>query len=205
MTIKILIVDDSAADRLLIQQMLGEYQVVTANDGLEAIQKIEADPAISLVLLDINMPNMDGFQFLTLLKSDERYRKIRTVILTNYQDLDNEIKSLKLGAVDYIRKPVQMDLLRTRVAIYIELLRIQNAYEQKLQEQGLTYDVIFHQAPIGIAISQRSGISDNEDDILIDVNPMYERITGRTKEEQARVGWRNFTHPDDLERDRENL
>ena len=205
MTIKILVVDDSEVDRLLIQQMLGEYQVETAGDGLEAIQKINNDPEISLVLLDINMPKMDGFQFLTLLKSDERYRKIRTVILTNYQELESEIKGLKLGAVDYIRKPVQIDLLRARIAIYIELLRIQQAYEQKLQEQGMTYDVIFQQAPIGIAIIKQSNVSENEDDILINVNPMYERITGRTKEDQARIGWRNFTHPDDLKLEFENL
>ena len=205
MTIKILVVDDSAVDRLLIQQMLGEYQVETACDGLDAITKIEADPAICLVLLDINMPKMDGFQFLMLLKSDERYRKIRTIILSNYQELDNEIKGLKLGAVDYLRKPVQIDLLRARVAIYIELLRMQEAYEQKLQEQGLTFDAIFHQAPIGIAISQRRDASQGENDVLVDVNPLYEKITGRTKEEQARIGWENFTHPDDLEQDRENL
>ncbi|HPD90457.1 MAG TPA: response regulator, partial [Bacillota bacterium] len=150
---KILVVDDSKTDRLMIESMLGDYQVIVASDGVEALEKIGEHPDIDLMILDLNMPRMDGFQLLTKLKEEEELPSIRTIVLTNYDELDNEIRGLKLGAVDYLRKPVQMDSLRVRIDIHMELLRIQKMFEEKLYDQNLTFDTIFQQAPIGIAIS----------------------------------------------------
>ena len=109
MQIKILIAEDSAVDMMIIKKMLSEYSILTARDGVEAMQILEEHDDIDLLILDLHMPNMDGFQVLERLKSDARYQKIRTIILTVYDELANEIKGLKLGAVDYIRKPVQME------------------------------------------------------------------------------------------------
>ncbi len=106
---KILIVDDSAPDRMIIKSMLKEYEVVAACDGAEALKIIDEDPEINLMILDLNMPVMNGFQVLETLRDDPKYKGIRTIILTNYDELDNEIKGLKLGAVDYVRKPINMD------------------------------------------------------------------------------------------------
>lgn len=86
MPLKILIVDDSATDRLLIQKMLGRYNVITASNGFEAMRQIEEHKDIDLVILDLNMPGMDGFQVLGTLKSDDRFNRIRTIILTNYDE-----------------------------------------------------------------------------------------------------------------------
>lgn len=145
------------------------------------------------------MPNMDGFQVLERLKSDARYQKIRTIILTINDELVNEIKGLKLGAVDYIRKPIQMESLKARIAVHVELLKAQQALEQKLHEQGLTFDVIFYQAPIGIAICYSDEPATPETNRNCRINPMFEQITGRTKEELIKLGWAAITHPDDLE------
>ena len=136
MSVKILVVDDSATDRLIIKNMLSKYSILTACDGLEAMHLIYAHEDIDLIILDLNMPNMDGFQVLSALKSNERFKNLRIIILTNYYELDNEIKGLKLGAVDYIRKPIHMDSLKARIDIHIELLRIQNLFEQMLYDQG---------------------------------------------------------------------
>lgn len=201
MSIKILVVDDSASDRLIIKNMLREYNVLVASDGLEAMRQIEKHEEINLVILDLNMPNMDGFQVLTKLKSEDCYKRIHTIILTNYNELENEIKGLKLGAVDYIRKPINMESLKARIEIHVELFRIQQALEKKLHEQGLTFDLVFHQAPIGIAISYSSDPITNEDNSYFSINPMYEQITGRTKTELKKLGWAAITHPDDLEED----
>lgn len=151
MQIKILVVDDSASDRLLIKNMLREYGILTACDGVEAMAVLEEHDGINLIILDLNMPNMDGFQVLEALKEDGRFRRIRTIILTNYDELDNEIKGLKLGAVDYIRKPIHMDSLKARIDVHAALLRAQQALERRLGEQIYTFDMIFDQAPIGIA------------------------------------------------------
>jgi CheY-like chemotaxis protein len=96
MQIKILVVDDSASDRLIIKNMLSEYCILTACDGVEAMRVLEEHDGINLLILDLNMPNMNGFQVLESLKEDERFRKLRTIILTNYDELDNEIKGLSL-------------------------------------------------------------------------------------------------------------
>lgn len=138
MPIKILVVDDSVSDRLIIKNTLSEYYILTAGDGVEAMGVLEEQEGINLLLLDLNMPNMNGFQVLASLKEDRRYRKLRTIILTNYDELDNEIKGLKLGAVDYIRKPLQMDSLRARIDVHVALLKAEQAIKQQIAiEQAL--------------------------------------------------------------------
>lgn len=96
MLAKILVADDSTTDRLIIKNMLSEYLVLTACDGLEAMHKLDEHADIDLLILDLDMPNMDGFQLLSTLKSDDRYKKLRIIILTNYVELDKEI-SLQSG------------------------------------------------------------------------------------------------------------
>ncbi|HEY8500396.1 MAG TPA: EAL domain-containing protein [Clostridia bacterium] len=203
MLFKILVVDDSASDRLIIKDMLSEnYCVLTACDGAEAMRMLNEHDDIRLLILDLNMPNINGFQVLEAIKEDERYRELRTLILTVYDELENEIKGLELGAVDYIRKPIHMASLKARIDIHVTLLRAEQALKQQLDEQKLTFNMIFNQAPIGIAITHYS--IDSDEPVVI-INPLFEQITGRTKEELIRLGWENITHPDDLEEDIENL
>lgn len=198
MTIKILVVDDSASDRFIIENMLSDYGIVTACDGVEAMQMLKEHRDINLIILDLNMPNMNGFQVLEALYEDDEFRGIRTIILTNYDELDNEIRGLRLGAVDYIRKPIHMASLRARIEVHASLLRAKKALEQRLDDQTMTFEMIFEQAPIGIAISHNRD-PECPDTITMQVNPVYERITGRTKDELACSGWASITHPDDLE------
>jgi len=204
MLIKILVVDDSASDTLIIKSMLSEYEVLTACDGVEAMRMLEEHDDINLLILDLNMPNMDGFQVLEALKEDERYRRLRTIILTNYEELDKEIKGLKLGAIDYIRKPIHIHSLKARIDVHIALLRAEHTLKQQLDEQTLSFDMLFEQAPVGIAISHSCDPQDS-DKTIVRINSMYEQITGRTKEELINLGWAKITHPDDLKEELENF
>jgi PAS domain S-box-containing protein len=201
MQIKILVVDDSASDRLIIESMLSEYEILTACDGLEAINVLEKHDGINLLILDLNMPNMDGFQVLEYLTGNKRYKKIRTIILTNYNELDNEIKGLKLGAVDYIRKPIHMQSLKARIDVHVALLLTQNALVRQLHEKDVTFETIFKKVPVGIAISFiREG-----DSKYYSINPAYENITGRGKEELLKLGWASITHPEDIDEEIKNF
>jgi len=204
MLIKILVADDSASDRFIIQNMLSEYRVLAACDGVEAMRLLEEHDGVNLLILDLNMPNMNGFEVLEALKRSERYRKLRTIILTNYNELDNEIKGLRLGAIDYIRKPIQMHSLKARIDIHAALLQAEHALEQQLDEQVVTFDKIFDQAPIGIAVSHSSDPK-HSDGAIVKINSVYEQITGRSKEELIELGWAKITHPDDVEEDIENF
>lgn len=200
MTMKILVVDDSASDRMIIKNMLSDYIVLTADDGEEAMQKLAEEDGIQLMILDLNMPNMDGFQVLETLKGDSRYKNLRTIILTNYDELDNEIRGLKLGAMDYVRKPVHMDSLRARIDTHVALLHAREALQLQLHTQKVALGVVFEQAPVGIAILHNSdpGYSNES---FVKINTMYEQITGWTREKLKHSGWKHITHPEDLEED----
>lgn len=151
---KILVVDDSAADKLIIKEALSEFCILTAGDGAEALRTLEEHAGINLLLLDLDMPNMNGFQVLQSLKEDGRFQKLRTIILTNADELDNEIKGLELGAVDYIRKPIHPASLKVRIELQIALFRAQQALEQErktlesaLYESERSKSVFLHHLP----------------------------------------------------------
>lgn len=204
MNTKILIVDDSSLDRFIIKNMLSDYNVLTACDGFEAMDILEKDHDIDIMILDINMPNMDGFEVLKSLKTKSGYDKLRTIILTNYDELEKEIQGLNLGAVDFIRKPVNLDSLRIRIKIHVELLNIQRLLEKELNKTNLLVDTIFDQAPIGITLEFGMNPNSNNNDSNPVINKSFEKITGRSRDELIKLGWGKITHPDDLEKDLEN-
>jgi putative two-component system response regulator len=152
---KILIADDSRADVALIKSILSSYNPLIAYDGVEALARIEENPDIDILILDINMPRMNGFEVLEALKNHPQYRKIATLILTNYDEIDNEMRGLDLGAVDYIRKPLNIRSLIKRVELHIKLknardeLELQNSILEKTvrertRESVLIRDVTIH-------------------------------------------------------------
>ena len=191
MTGKLLIVDDSATDRLIIKNMLNDYETVTAQNGREAMRLLQEQPDIDLIILDLNMPVMNGFEVLDELKEINKDKRIRAIILTNYDELDNEIRGLQAGAVDFIRKPINLESLRLRIGIHLELLQIQKLYAQTLYERNLTLDTLLNQAPVGIALShgENPGSDGGEKTIF---NIEYQRITGRTREELIKFGWADY-------------
>ena len=110
---RILVVDDEEALRTVLSAELeGEgYLVSTAGDGDEAI-KLIGSQAFNLILLDIKMPNVDGFEVLKFVKQKQPSTKV--IMLTGFADLKNAIESKKLGAEDFVSKPYDLvDLLTT--------------------------------------------------------------------------------------------
>ena len=127
---KILVVDDSKSDTMIISNMLKDFNLLTAGDGIEAMKLIQSDPDIAIMILDINMPRMNGFEVLEAIGRHSVYKKIATIILTNYDEIDNEIRGLELGALDYIRKPLNIRSLRKRIELHVNLKNAQLALEQ---------------------------------------------------------------------------
>ena len=93
------------------------------------------------------MPKMDGFQVLEYIKENERYKNLRTIILTIYDEADNEIAGLKLGAVDYIRKPINMAAFKARIDVHVEFLRTEAALKQQLEESERSKYVLLTHLP----------------------------------------------------------
>jgi putative two-component system response regulator len=133
MDAKILLVDDSSTDCMIIGNMLKEYTVFTASNGLEAMKKLEEIKDIDLIILDLNMPHMDGFEVLAALQHCDPHAKIDVIILTNADEIESEIRGLKMGAIDYIRKPVNIQALKMRMDIHLRLRDKQKEIEKDNQ------------------------------------------------------------------------
>jgi CheY-like chemotaxis protein len=122
--VNILVVDDSPEKLLALSALLGELDenVVTATSGREALrQLLQRDFAV--VLLDVNMPGMDGFETAALIRQRKSSEHTPIIFITSYGDETHAARGYSLGAVDYILAPADPDVLKTKVAVFVELFR----------------------------------------------------------------------------------
>jgi PAS domain S-box-containing protein len=132
----VLIVDDILNNIELLANILEteEYEILTALSGKNALQIIENN-SIDLVLLDINMPEMDGFTVCENIKQKDQNKEIPIIFITALNDTNNKIKGLEMGGVDYITKPFIQEELLARVKIHIDLRRSKFQLHQELEER----------------------------------------------------------------------
>lgn len=131
----VLVVDDDGANLMLAQKILGkDYRMAAANSGANALRYLEKNQP-DLILMDIKMPEMDGFQAVAQLKVDARYRAIPVIFLTADKDSETEKRCFQAGAVDFVTKPFIPDILLSRVARTLELAHYQKNLEQIVAEQ----------------------------------------------------------------------
>ncbi|ABV37471.1 two-component response regulator [Shewanella sediminis HAW-EB3] len=139
----LLVVDDTPANISLLREILkDQYKVKIATNGVKALEVAVSKPAPELILLDIMMPEMDGYQVCERLKGDEATRDIPIIFLTAKAEVIDETKGLAMGAVDYITKPISPPIVLERVKTQLTLkeardfLKNQNELlEQKVQER----------------------------------------------------------------------
>lgn len=120
---KILIVEDNEMNRSLLKSIIcSQYQVLEAENGEEALAVLkEYKEDISLILLDIVMPVMDGYTFLSVMKSDLAYSSIPVIVTTQNDGESDEVAALKLGATDFVVKPYKPQIILHRIASIIHL------------------------------------------------------------------------------------
>ena len=119
---KVLVVDDEDIQRRMLSHMLkGHYDVLTANNGEEALNEMrENQDTLSLVLLDLVMPKMDGYEVLNEMMKDDKLKSIPVIMLTSEKSA--EVKSLKMGAADFVTKPYEMpEVILARISRTIQL------------------------------------------------------------------------------------
>ena len=155
----ILAVDDIATNIMLLKAVLSraKYKIVTASGGNEALEKA-ATELPDLILLDIMMPDMDGYEVIKHLKADPALQDIPVIFLTALHNPEDIVKGFKLGASDYVSKPFNHEELITRVSHHIYLAAAQRTIMQQRDELQATvdardkmYSVIAHdlRSPIG--------------------------------------------------------
>ncbi len=194
---KILIVDDEPINTEILYAILkNDYKVVISNNGKEVIALTEKNSP-DLILLDVLMPEISGFDICMELKANPLTNKIPVIFITNLKDAEDESYGLTIGGVDYISKPVSADILRARVATHIalnnqrinfeskvarrnaELLEIQRATIHMLGEAGHYNDTdtgvhIWRMAAFSGVIARAAGWPDEKVKMLELAAPMHD-------------------------------
>jgi len=128
---KILIVDDEPMNIALLANALKDsYEICTAQNGHDAISRVKEESP-DLLLLDIMMPEMDGFQVCRIIRAEGAYADTPVIFVTALDSPEGEGEGLELGAVDYITKPVNLKLMKLRVRNQIELKRRRNLIQEQ--------------------------------------------------------------------------
>jgi PAS domain S-box-containing protein len=201
---KILIVDDRKENLLTLQAVLErpDYRFVLASSGTEALAAVLRHD-LSVVLLDVAMPDLDGFATATLIRQRTRARHLPIIFVTGVvSDVEHVFRGYTTGAVDYLTKPFDPYAVRAKVAAFVELWRHRRAVERTsaaLQEAEYrarmlldAYRVTFEEAPIGIGHVSLEGR-------WMRVNPRLAEILGRASGEIVRHALRDDLAPADRE------
>jgi len=123
---KILVVDDVPENIHTLKNLLkDDYTIAAATNGQKAIEIAQKEPLPDLIILDILMPQMDGYEVCQKLKSIEATQDIPIIFVTSLSDADEQDRGIALGAVDYISKPITPLLTKQRIATHLKLRECQ--------------------------------------------------------------------------------
>ncbi len=175
----ILIVDDDTKTLTAMEALLSGpgRTIVLANSGTDALRQI-LKRDFALILLDVRMPDMDGFETASMVRQNERFRYIPIIFLSAVDTLDEDVmRGVTSGAVDYLFKPVVPDVLKTKVSVFVDLFRMNERLKQQAVKEA--------QALLAAVVesSQDAIVSKNLDGIILSWNGGAERLFGYTPEE----------------------
>jgi adenylate cyclase len=145
---RILIVDDEPFNVDLLEQELDllEHDTIAASDGAAALQALTRQP-VDLVLLDIMMPALDGYEVLRRMKNDAELRRVPVIMISALSELDSVVRCIELGAEDYLPKPFNPLLLKARVGACLEKKRSHDreiAYRREIEHERKRADRLLH-------------------------------------------------------------
>ena len=172
----ILVVDDNKNNTTLLQKRLQKIgnKVEVANNGIEALEIVDNLEEIDLILLDIIMPKMNGYEVLEFLKKDKRYHEIPVIMLSSMDDLTSIYRCIELGADDYVTKPFDKIILEARISACIEKKHLRDKEKELLEEISKEKDksdrLLLNILPKDIANRLKSGesvIADKHNEVSI--------------------------------------
>lgn len=165
---RVFIVDDKPANHLALAAVLEEdHELRFANSGSEAIEMLERSPDVDVILMDVHMPEMDGFECALRIKKTEGIRDIPIIFITAvYQDDPFVKRGYEVGGIDYFNKPFDPDILRMKLAAYAgfrlreELLRERELHireSEELVRVGRKLSVLLESLPVGVLVADVEG------------------------------------------------
>lgn len=199
----VLVVDDTPENLTLMSGLLkNQYQVKVANGGQRALSIAAADPKPDLILLDVMMPEMDGYEVCRRLKAEPATADIPVVFLTARSDIKDEHQGLALGAVDYISKPISPPIVLARVRNHLELkraadlLRDQNSFLEAEVRQRTADIRAFRDATI-VALASLAETRDTDTGAHIRRTQDYVKLLAEHLRKHPR--FEELLHPDAIE------
>jgi len=184
----ILIIDDTPENLTLLAEMLKHegYKVRSATKGSTALRGAQAVPP-DMILLDVNMPEMNGYEVCEQLKVSDRTKDIPVIFISALGDVLDKVKAFQVGGVDYITKPFQLEEVQARITTHLTLCRLQRQLQsqnlrlqaeiRERQEAEEKFAKIFHTSPHPIAITTQN------EGRFVDVNPAFLQLTGYAQTE----------------------
>ena len=135
---KVLVADDDAINRMVLGELLKpEYTVVLAKNGAQTLERA-ARHAPDLILLDVMMPDMDGYETLRQLRADPQTAHIAVIFISGLDRPEDEANGLRMGVADYIAKPFNSTVVMARVALHLQVVRQRRMLERLAHVDGLT-------------------------------------------------------------------
>ena len=136
---RILIVDDERQNiKVLTDFLRDDYKIMAAKTGLQALEAARSPNPPDLILLDIVMPDLDGYDVCKMLKQDDKTMHIPVIFVTGLGSTTEEVKGFELGAVDYIKKPFRPVIVKARIKTHIQLKRKSDLLDRLASIDGLT-------------------------------------------------------------------
>lgn len=136
----VLIVDDAQLNRTILVRSLSNlgYATVEAENGRIALDLLQSlnGPPIDVVLLDLLMPELDGYETLARLKADDRLRELPVIVISGVDELDSVVRCIEMGAADYLPKPFNAAILRARVSTSLASKRLRDLEREYLEQVG---------------------------------------------------------------------
>jgi class 3 adenylate cyclase len=172
---RILVVDDNASNRDLLSRRLQRqgHAVLQAEDGASALALVEKE-ALDLILLDLMMPGISGYDVLAQIKTDPRFREIPIIMISALSELDSIVRCIEAGADDYLAKPFEPTLLRARVGSSLEKKHLRDRERAIMEalrlEKERSEQLLLNILPRGIVTRMNNGetiIADHRSDVTI--------------------------------------
>jgi class 3 adenylate cyclase len=143
-----LVVDDSRVNRLVLVRHLAGLglEAMEAENGAEALELLRASPsAFDLVLLDVLMPELDGYETLAAMKADDGLRHVPVLVVSGVEELDSVVRCIELGATDYLTKPINPRILEARIGASLAAKHLRDLELEYLEQQRLLTETIERQ------------------------------------------------------------
>ncbi|HEV8529465.1 MAG TPA: response regulator [Actinomycetes bacterium] len=183
----VLVVDDDGVNRLLLSRALERdgHQVRTAANGLEALEALR-DGLFDCVLLDVLMPEIDGYQVLEHMRSDPKLRRTPVIMISALEDVESVVRCIEMGAEDYLPKPFDPVLLRARIKAGLARKRLDDLEQEYLEQVG---QVVVAAAAVEAGTFERTQLDGvaSRDDALGQLARVFQQMATEVRAREQRL------------------